>query len=209
MADLINQLKNDILMGVLTRGVPLRQQDLSARYNVSRIPIRDAIATLKNQGWLVSHGKVGVMVPVLNWTEAEDLYQTRAVLECRLLSFAAPNITNEIIGRSQDLNEQLGASNLSLLERGQLNWEFHANLYKQANRPTLYNIVALLNDQIRQYMGFQYGPLAYKEISQKEHEDLLLFLSQKNTSSALSLLNRHIVEAGIEMVNYIKSLNID
>ena len=93
MLELIEQLKADILNGALPRGCPLRQQELSARYNVSRIPVRDAIAQLKNQGWLVTHGKAGGMVPELNWREAEDLYQMRMALEVQLLGHALPNLT--------------------------------------------------------------------------------------------------------------------
>jgi len=107
MLELIEQLKADILNGALPRGCPLRQQELSARYNVSRIPVRDAIAQLKNQGWLVTHGKAGVMVPELNWREAEDLYQMRMALEVHLLEHALPNLTHEVLGRAKDINKNV------------------------------------------------------------------------------------------------------
>lgn len=205
MTQLLDQLKADILNGQLERGCPLRQQELSDRYNVSRIPIRDAIAVLKNQGWLVAHGKAGVMVPELNWCEAEDLYQMRALLECQLLEYAIPNITYEVIGKARDINQQLNSDNLSLVERGQLNWDLHASLYKVANRATLFNVVAILNEQVRRYMGFQYGPLNYRNISQNEHEQLLDFLSAGESDKALALLYRHIDEAGKKLVSYLKA----
>ncbi|WP_417552343.1 GntR family transcriptional regulator [Marinomonas fungiae] len=205
MTELLDQLKVDILNGQLERGSPLRQQDLSERYGVSRIPIRDAIAVLKNQGWLVAHGKVGVMVPELNWCEAEDLYQMRALLECQILEYAIPNISHEVIGKARDINLQLNSLSLSLVERGQLNWELHASLYKVANRPTLFNVVAILNEQVRRYMGFQYGPLNYRDISQNEHEQLLNHLSVGDSEKAIALLHRHIDEAGKELVSYLKA----
>lgn len=205
MLELIEKLKSDIINGALERGRPLRQQELSERYGVSRIPIRDAILVLRNQGWLVAHGKAGVMVPELDWCEAEDLYQMRSMLECQLLGFALPNITFEVLGKARDINEKLNSSSLSLLERGQLNWDFHATLYKVGNRPTLFNMVAILNEQVRRYMGFQYGPLDYRSISQIEHEELLNLLTDGKTEQALSLLRCHIEVAGRQLVEYLKA----
>lgn len=207
MLELIEQLKADILNGALPRGCPLRQQELSARYNVSRIPVRDAIAQLKNQGWLVTHGKAGVMVPELNWREAEDLYQMRMALEVQLLEHALPNLTHEVLGRAKDINLQLNNPCLTLLERGQLNWDLHATLYEVANRPTLFNVVAILNEQVRRYMGFQYGPLNYRDTSQNEHEKLISLIESDQKDQALRYLKEHIEVAGRMLVDYLKNEN--
>ena len=202
---LVERLKSDILSGELTRGTPLRQQELSERYAVSRIPVRDAIATLRSQGWLVAHGKAGVMVPNLHWQEAEDLYQMRALLECKLLEYAGNSINYETIGRARDVNARLYSSSLSLLEKGRLNWEVHAVLYQAAQRPTLYNTVAVLNEQVRRYMGFQFGPLDYLNVSQQEHEQLLSLLERHDLADAVALLRRHIEVAGRQLVAYLKT----
>ncbi|TPE55601.1 GntR family transcriptional regulator [Maribrevibacterium harenarium] len=204
--DLYNTLKNDIVSGVLPRGLPLRQQDLSERYQVSRIPVRDAMMQLKAEGWLVPHGKAGVMIPKLNWLEAEDLYQMRALLEVQLLAYAIPGINHEVLGRARDINHQLNAPHLDLLGRGQLNWLFHATLYQCACRPALFRTVESLNDQVRRYMGFQYGPLGYQDTSQQEHDRLLTLLERKQQAEAMKLLQQHIEEAGILLVDYLQKL---
>ena len=71
--DVSQSIKEDILKNQLPRGVPLRQAILSARYGVSRIPIRDALLSLKSEGWLVPNGKAGVMIPDLNWTDRKSV----------------------------------------------------------------------------------------------------------------------------------------
>ncbi|RDL46101.1 GntR family transcriptional regulator [Marinomonas piezotolerans] len=203
--ELVDRLKADILSGELERGRPLRQQELSRRYNISRIPVRDAIAALRGQGWLVAHGKAGAMVPELDWVEAEDLYQMRSMLECQLLKYAMPNITHEQIGRARDVNNRLGCNDLDLIERGRLNWQLHAVLYDAAQRPLLFKTVAAINEQVRRYMGFQYVPLDYQHVSQTEHEQLFRYLEQKKPLEAIELLRNHIEEAGILLVKYLKS----
>ena len=88
-------IKEDILKNQLPRGVPLRQAYLSTKYGVSRIPIRDALLSLKSEGWLVTNGKAGVMIPDLSWKEAEDLCLMRAELECLLFSMAFEHISED------------------------------------------------------------------------------------------------------------------
>lgn len=202
--DICQKIKDDILNNQLPKGVPLRQKELSARYGVSRIPIRDALLSLKNEGWLVPNGKAGVMVPKLNWQEAEDLSFMRAELECQLLSLAFDRITkNDILSARLSLVE-LNENNLTLIRRGELNWRFHDSLYRPADRPVLHSTVERLNRQAVRYLGFQYGPLAYRQTSEDQHDMLLQFIESKNKNAALVLLRQHIEDAGNLLASYLK-----
>ena len=100
------KMKMDIRDNQLPIAQPLKQEALSERYGVSRIPIRDVLQRLKNEGWLITSGKRGVMVPHLNAGEAEDLYLMRMYLEPLILGHAIPKMTHQIIGKAADiLNE--------------------------------------------------------------------------------------------------------
>ncbi|ETX11643.1 GntR family transcriptional regulator [Marinomonas ushuaiensis DSM 15871] len=206
--EISKKIKEDILNNRLARGVPLRQVKLSNRYDVSRIPIRDALLSLKGEGWLVPHGKAGVMIPALNWKEAEDLYLMRAGLECLLFGMAFDKITNEDIRHAKAFFAELNKESLTLVEKGELNWFFHNALYQAADRPTLLRVVEGLNKQAVRYLGFQYGPLGYRETSQKQHEALLLLIESKDKKLALTYLREHIEKAGKLLTQYLKSLEI-
>ena len=112
-----------------------------------------------------------------------------------------------MLGRAKDINLQLNNPCLTLLERGQLNWDLHATLYEVANRPTLFNVVAILNEQVRRYMGFQYGPLNYRDTSQNEHEKLISLIESDQKDQALRYLKGHIEVAGRMLVDYLKNEN--
>lgn len=198
------QIKEDILNGVLPRGEPLRQIELSKRYEVSRIPIRDALLSLKSEGWLSPHGKVGVMIPDLNWREAEDIYLMRSTLEPLLLDKAFDAVSVKELEEAQLYQAKLDGENLSLIERGELNWAFHQAIYQAANRNTLQRVVESLNKQAIRYLGFQYGPLNYRRISQSEHDELLSLIENKDKAKALEYLKSHIEKAGALLVNYLK-----
>ena len=202
--DVSHSIKEDILKNVLPRGVPLRQVNLSARYGVSRIPIRDALLSLKSEGWLIPNGKAGVMIPDLNWKEAEDLYLMRAELECLLFDMAFEYIHEEDLAEARSFLLELDKESLTLVSRGELNWRFHHALYRVAERPTLQRVVEGLNKQAVRYLGFQYSPLGYKVRSQDQHENLLSLIESKDKKAALTYLRQHIENAGISLTEYLR-----
>jgi DNA-binding GntR family transcriptional regulator len=201
---LYRQIKQDIRENKLPISVALKQEQLSQRYGVSRIPIRDVLQKLKNEGWLVQSGKRGVMVHPLSAVEAEDLCMMRMYLEPLILGHALPKLNNQTLGQAADILEQLDSSpNLSIQEHGELNWQFHACLYQAANRPTLFNTIANLHQLCSRYIGFHSLELDYVNTSQQEHYQLLDAIKAKRENRAKQLLKQHISEAGEILISYL------
>lgn len=201
---LYQQIKDDIRKNQLPIGSPLKQVALSERYDVSRIPIRDVLARLRSEGWLTECGKRGVMIPPLSATQAEDLYLMRMYLEPLILNHAVPKISNQVLGKAEDLLEQMALETSNdIMLQGELNWQFHACLYHAAERPTLFNTIASLHQQCARYIGYHSLELAYLETSQGEHYQLLDAVKNKHTSKAKNILKAHISEAGEILVTHL------
>ncbi|WP_166422324.1 GntR family transcriptional regulator [Paraglaciecola sp. 20A4] len=199
------QLKRDIVHGALPQGQALKQTQLAMRYGVSRIPIRDTLQRLKNEGWLVNHGKSGVMIRPLNANDAEDLYLMRLHIEPMLLAHAIPNINFETLGKAKDILQQLQTNEQrDILQQGELNWQFHRCLYLPAQRPALFETVAQLHRLCGRYIGFQEMKLDYLPHSQDEHKALLIAISTQDSQEANRVLNEHIRIAGEQLVNYLR-----
>jgi DNA-binding GntR family transcriptional regulator len=201
---LYEQLKQDIRDNKLPGSSPLKQEKLAIKYGVSRIPIRDVLQRLKNEGWLMQSGKCGVIVHPLSATEAEDLYLMRRYLEPLILSHAMPKLNNQTLGQATDILEQLDQPKLSIAQHGDLNWQFHACLYQAAKRPTLFNNIANLHQLCSRYIGFHSVELNYEKISQQEHYQLLNAIKSKQLVKAKSILKQHITEAGKVLVAYLQ-----
>lgn len=200
---LYQQLKQDIRDNKLPIATPLKQEQLASDYGVSRIPIRDVLQRLKNEGWLTQSGKRGVMVHPLSATEAEDLYMMRMYLEPLILSHAMPKFNHQILGQATDILEQLDQPKLSISRHGDLNWQFHACLYQAANRPTLFNNIHNLHQLCSRYIGFHSVELNYEKTSQHEHYQLLNAIKAKQLGKAKNILKQHISEAGEILVEYL------
>jgi len=184
---LYHRLKQDIRDNKLPIASPLKQEQLATEYGVSRIPIRDVLRRLKNEGWLTQSGKRGVMVHPLSATEAEDLYIMRMYLEPLILSHAMPKLNHQILGQATDILEQLEQPKLSIAQHGELNWQFHACLYAAAKRPTLFNNIANLHQLCSRYIGFHSVELEYEKTSQQEHYQLLEAIKAKQLGKAKSI----------------------
>ena len=179
------QLKHDIVHGKLPQNTALKQTLLAERYGVSRIPIRDTLQRLKNDGWLSNHGKSSVMIRPLNSSDAEDLYLMRLHLEPMLLGHAIPNINFETLGKAQDILLKLKSS-------------------EPRDRPALFDTVTQLHQLCARYIGFQEMELDYLSHSQNEHEALLTALREDDRQKANKVLTEHIRIAGEQLVRYLK-----
>lgn len=206
-ASLYEQLKQDIRQGVWPAGVVLNQQKLSDYYQVSRIPVRDALQQLKAEALLVMAGKASLMVPPLTAEEAEELYQIRLQLEPMALRRAFPNLSFGLLGQAEDLLQQIEQDkHLSAADRGAMNWQFHLLLYQASGCPHLLRLLHSLHQQVERYLGFQEISLNYAEISHNEHWQLLELLRSQQLEAAVVLLQQHIQQAGELLVAHLHLL---
>jgi GntR family transcriptional regulator, rspAB operon transcriptional repressor len=80
-----DHIRTDVLTGELEAGERLREQDLAARYGVSRGPVRDALLQLTKEGLLVAKPNCGVTV---SHPPSEELQPLIVELRRRIEGFA-------------------------------------------------------------------------------------------------------------------------
>lgn len=78
-----------LLSGELKPGDRIRENEIAARYNVSRTPVREALGRLEAQGLLVYGDQRGLVVPRLDAQSATELYVMREVLDATAARLAA------------------------------------------------------------------------------------------------------------------------
>ncbi|WP_337841811.1 GntR family transcriptional regulator [Rheinheimera sp.] len=205
---LYQQLRQDIRQGIWPAGQLMNQQKLSDYYQVSRIPVRDALQQLKAEGLLVMAGKASLKVPELSAAEAEELYQIRLALEPLALERALPALSFHQLGRAEDLLQQIEQQqHLSAADRGAMNWQFHALLYQAGDQsPQLLQLLHRVHQQVERYLGFQELALNYTDTSATEHWQLLQLLRDGQSQQALTLLHSHIAQAGQLLVQHLTAL---
>jgi DNA-binding GntR family transcriptional regulator len=80
-AQIAERLRGAILSGAIAPGTPLIETALSARFEVSRGPLREALRQLIEEGLLVTVPYTGTHVATLSVEDVRETYSLRTVLE--------------------------------------------------------------------------------------------------------------------------------
>jgi DNA-binding GntR family transcriptional regulator len=87
--EIATQLEQEILWGRFGPRERLVEEDLCARFGVSRTPVREALRLLEAKGLVTIRAARGVQVREISWKEIEDLYAVRVAFESFALELAA------------------------------------------------------------------------------------------------------------------------
>lgn len=91
---LFDQLEEAIITGVLEPGGRIHADDLAAHYGVSRIPVREALRSLHEAGWVDIKPRYGVRVRERTEQELTELFEFRALVEGQVARWAAERRTD-------------------------------------------------------------------------------------------------------------------
>src|SRR3546814_6420866 len=122
-------------MGKLRTDTPIRQDALAAELGVSKIPVREALARLEQEGLLTSHPNRGYLVRPMSTDEADEIYALRLAVEPAAAAYAAVNADDAARKEAQrafDLLDAAASDNLA--DVAVRNREFHTALVRPGNR---------------------------------------------------------------------------
>src|SRR5690606_14370837 len=74
-------LRQAILRGILPSGLILRQESLANQLGVSRLPVREAMRQLNNEGLIQLTAHRGAVVTALSADDIREIYDIRVGLE--------------------------------------------------------------------------------------------------------------------------------
>jgi DNA-binding GntR family transcriptional regulator len=97
-------LERAILTGVYEPGQRLVERELSERFGVSSIPIREALQELENRGLVTRRHNYGCSVVHLTAEEVDSICRLRQALEPKVVEWAAERMTPR---RARELEAQL------------------------------------------------------------------------------------------------------
>lgn len=202
--DLIaDALREAIIQGIFIEEQSLRQDEIAKQFGVSRIPVREALRQLEAEGLVKFYNNRGAIVSRLSPSEAQEICEIRIALESMAIKFAIPNLQELDLEKAQSILDST-VTETDIARLGKLNWEFHSTLYSPAKRIRLLNTIENLHISVERYVRLQMTKMNYLERSHKEHYLLLDACRNKDTSSAVRLLKRHINSAAKELVAYLE-----
>jgi DNA-binding GntR family transcriptional regulator len=193
------KLREEIIRGTIPEGAQLRQDAIAIQYQVSRIPVREALRQLDAEGLITIVPNRGAIVPALSPTDIEELFTIRALLEPEILKYSVPRLTESDLAEAAVVLRRYAAELKQedhLFSWGRLNWQFHSLLYSRAERPRIMSIIRNVNNSGERYTRLQLYLTHGIKRANEEHHQLLELCRKQDVASACELLHRHIEYAG-------------
>src|ERR1700748_2376513 len=82
---LLTRLREGIINGKFRPGDRLNESKLARQYGVSRIPVRDALMQLQEQGLVMNHPRRGMFVNSLSEEDTQRINSLRIILEAEAI----------------------------------------------------------------------------------------------------------------------------
>lgn len=190
-----DSLQADIITGRFKPGAELKQGEIAKRFQVSRIPIRDALQLLAARGLIDLVPNRRARVISLTRDEIREIYDIRILLECNCLAVAIDQI------RDTDLERISAAFCHSSIDAETANWSdgdwaFHKVLYLPSGKARQIGMI----DQLRQTCRIHisgYGILPDQTAQWlKDHQDIVDACHMRDRDKATRVLKLHIEAAG-------------
>jgi len=191
-------LRTAIYDGQFADGEELNQVELAQYFNVSRVPIREALRQLQAEGLvrIVAHHKT--VVSGLTLEEIIDLIELRAVLEAHMVRKAAPHLDARALARLHKLCDEMDG----ITDYGSRwvlkNWEFHQTLYGSGGAKTMIDLVERIHLKIERYAR-QAGSDERLRVAASEHRNILQHIEKKDFAAASADIERHVLNTGEEI----------
>lgn len=195
---LAESLRERILNGEFKEGDSLIQDAIADEYDVSRMPVREALRQLESCGLVVMRTHKGAVVTSLPTEQIGELFELRALVECDLLKRAVPRLTDEQLARAAGILQDLESAyqRQDVGSWGRLNWEFHRSLYVAADRVQTLSVIQGINVQTDRYIRLHLVLSHAIEEAEKEHRELLRLCTLRDVHAAVPYLSEHILNTG-------------
>ncbi|GAB4542640.1 MAG: GntR family transcriptional regulator [Roseibium sp.] len=194
-------LRKAIIEGRLEEGEPLRQDEIARLFNTSRIPVREAISRLEEQGLVTSRRYKGAVVAGLSPTETAEVFDLRALIEPEIIRDAVPRMTDRLLTEAREKCAAFSAAT-DPMAYGDLNRDFHETLYRASELKYFKEIASNAIDRVERQVRAQLVLSDGMQRAGSEHHAILQACEQGDADRAADLTRDHIRGAKASLLTH-------
>ena len=192
MGRALRQIKDMIVSGELNPGEQIRQEEMALKLAVSRVPLREALNVLADQGLLYHRPHQGYFVTKRDPGQFAQIRRMLHLLENELMATIAWPGTEEL-HRLRHLNAQMqhcvdAADIQQLIE---LNQQFHFTIFSLSPNRLIMDEVARLWALIEPGMWDKFDTHAQRLQTLMEHDQLIQALTEQDRASCVAQMEQH------------------
>jgi len=196
VTEVADRLRRAILHGHFVPGERLREEQLATMLDVSRGPVREALAVLQREGLVLIKHHRGATVTNLSIADVEEVYSLRRALECLAIRWAIRKAQAKDVDsldaaiRNMENANQAG---MTVEDAAALDVHFHTLLIQSAHHVRLLESWLNLRPQI--HMFLLYRTITNVEVQRQNvshHAAILDALRARDEAAAVHVLDGHL-----------------
>jgi len=192
-AHLVATLRDAIISGKFKPGERLNESKLARQYNVSRIPVREALQQLQEQGLVMHHPRRGMFVNTLSDDDCQQINSLRIVLEAEALRLCRARLTAAWEKQLIDMVEKLESCNAgSEIDAASMDLEFHRAIWRLSGNAYLERILNSLVPVLFAHQALEYTSHNEKLWPLYHHRHLLDVILGKSDQTAEEAMITHL-----------------
>jgi len=180
--------------GTLAPHERLTQDEIANRLAVSRQPVMSALGLLKQQGFLIEHGRRGLAVAPINRARFDAIYEFRSAIEPLAARLATERMTPErlALGRALVEHGMAVASAGDARATLQADVDFHTFIYETSGNPLIVETMHLHWQHLRRSMGEVLRRPRLTLQIWKEHAGILEAMAKGDADEAARRIGEHV-----------------
>jgi DNA-binding GntR family transcriptional regulator len=201
-------LKQMILNRDFVGGQKLNLNELSAKMQISRTPLKDAINRLVSEGLIEVKARSGTFVTKITADDIKHVMEMRAMIElwciARLNGHMASVLADKLKPIVHESSKLLADTNFSYEGYVELDVAFHEAIVATSQNPKVLETYRSLNSFLKISRVFYFKSQERSQMGQWEHEEIVGCLERFELESAKTKLNEHIEKSKHIMIRLLE-----
>lgn len=204
MPDLIAEaLKDSILHGQIKGGVQLKQDEIAKQFDVSLIPVREALIQLEGEKLVTCIRNKGALVTRLSFKEMSQLFELRKILEAGSMGVCQENVSEDCLSKLRFLLIKMEKEE-DMFALSRHNRLFHELLCECSANPLLGDVYKNMFVRVERYLMYGYYLVPDRQTQLEEHSEILSLLEKGENEEVAKRLSEHIDKEQEKLVRYLE-----
>jgi DNA-binding GntR family transcriptional regulator len=187
-------IRQDIISCALPPGSEMTEFEIAERLQMSKTPVREALARLQFEGLVRAYPRRGYQVEPVRVSDINDIFDARIVLEVGAIAYAVKNISAAELDDLDRLAQSSSDSDyLSDLDRSQqVNNAFHESIALASRNIRLHRMVSQTIKELERFFYLEARSEGQYPPDHISHRDIVVAMRDGDVAKASTALKEHI-----------------
>lgn len=200
-----NELRESIISNSIQPGDVLSEQQIAQQLNISRTPVREALAILESEGLIEIRRGIGAFVKPLSYKDISNIFEVRRPLEALAVKSAIYHITSEDIQDMRDRFNDLLAryernERVEVREFSELDFAFHDLIIERCENPYVRRFMHTINSNVRR-LQVMFRTIHDPKDAIRQHLQLLQLIENRDLEALEAELDNQLDVAMRSFIN--------